>query len=152
MLDFPKGGDLDPVETQEWLDALQAVVAYEGHDRAKFLLGKLGEKARETGVHLPFNANTPYLNTIPPSEEERKPGQEAIEWRIRTIIRWNAMAMVVRANKVTSELGGHIASFASSATSASRFASFSPSASIAFALTSSPSSARSSAAGHEYGN
>jgi len=116
MLDFPKDGDLDPVETQEWLDALQAVVSYEGHDRAKFLLGKLGEKARETGVDLPFNANTPYLNTIPPSEEEIKPGKEAIEWRLRTIIRWNAMAMVVRANKVTSELGGHIASFASSAT------------------------------------
>jgi len=116
MLDFPKDGDLDPVETQEWLDALQAVVSYEGHDRAKFLLGKLGEKARETGVHLPFNANTPYLNTIPPSDEEIKPGKEAIEWRLRTIIRWNAMAMVVRANKLTSELGGHIASFASSAT------------------------------------
>jgi pyruvate dehydrogenase E1 component len=116
MLDFPKDGDIDPVETQEWLDALQSVVSYEGHDRAKFLLEKLGEKARETGVHLPFNANTPYLNTIPPSEEERIPGQAGIEWRIRTIIRWNAMAMVVRANKVTSELGGHIASFASSAT------------------------------------
>ncbi len=116
MLDIPKDGDIDPVETQEWLDSLQAVVSYEGHDRAKFLLEKLGEKARETGVHLPFNANTPYLNTIPPSEEERNPGPAAIEWRIRTIIRWNAMAMVVRANKVTSELGGHIASFASSAT------------------------------------
>ena len=116
MLDFSKDGDLDPVETQEWLDALQSVVSYEGHDRAKFLLEKLGEKAREAGVHMPFNANTPYLNTIPPSEEERNPGQAAIEWRIRTIIRWNAMAMVVRANKVTSELGGHIASFASSAT------------------------------------
>jgi len=116
MLDIPKDGDIDPVETQEWLDSLQAVVSYEGHDRAKFLLEKLGEKARETGVHLPFNANTPYLNTIPPSEEERNPGSAAIEWRIRTIIRWNAMAMVVRANKLTSELGGHIASFASSAT------------------------------------
>ena len=115
MPDFLEGGDIDPIETQEWLDALQSVVSYEGHDRAKFLLEKLGEKARETGVHLPFNANTPYLNTIPPWEEARNPGQAAIEWRIRTLIRWNAMAMVVRANKVTSELGGHIASFASSA-------------------------------------
>ncbi|MCP5365517.1 MAG: pyruvate dehydrogenase (acetyl-transferring), homodimeric type [Hyphomicrobiales bacterium] len=115
MLDFSKDGDIDPVETQEWLEALDSVVSYEGYDRARYLLERLSEKAREAGVGIPFNKNTPYLNTILPSEEERNPGQAAIEWRIRTIIRWNAMAMVVRANRKTTELGGHISSFASSA-------------------------------------
>ncbi len=116
MLDFPKDGDIDPLETREWFDALGSVVANEGPDRAKYLLARLTEQARETGVGLPFNANTPYLNTIPPESEERLPGEPALEWRIRTITRWNAMAMVVRANREASELGGHIASFASSAT------------------------------------
>ncbi len=116
MLDFPKDGDIDPIETEEWLDALQAVVRYEGHDRARFLLERLAEQAREAGVHLPFNANTPYLNTIPPEAEERNPGQAALEWRIRTIIRWNAMAMVVRANRHSDGIGGHISTYASCAT------------------------------------
>ncbi|MCW5699247.1 MAG: pyruvate dehydrogenase (acetyl-transferring), homodimeric type [Rhodospirillales bacterium] len=116
MLDVPKNGDIDPIETQEWLDALRSVVRSDGHDRARFLLERLAEQAREDGVNRPFNANTPYLNTIAPEDEDRNPGPAALEWRIRTIIRWNAMAMVVRANRKTTELGGHIASFASSAT------------------------------------
>ena len=116
MLDIPRDGDIDPIETQEWLDALQSVLQREGPERAQFILGRLAAKAREVGAALPFNANTPYVNTIRPEDEERNPGTPALEWRIRTIIRWNAMAMVVRANKESSELGGHIASFASSAT------------------------------------
>jgi pyruvate dehydrogenase E1 component len=116
MLDVPRDGDVDPIETQEWLESLQSVLEREGPERAQFLLGRLAAKARETGAALPFNANTPYVNTIRPEDEERNPGTPELEWRIRTIIRWNAMAMVVRANKESSELGGHIASFASSAT------------------------------------
>ena len=115
MLDF-RDGDIDPIETREWVDALQSVLDNEGSERLHFLLERLTAKARELGVPLPFNANTPYVNTLSPAQEERNPGVAAIEWRLRTIIRWNAMAMVVRANKITSELGGHIASFASSAT------------------------------------
>jgi len=116
MLDFPREGDIDPGETQEWLEALQSVLSYEGPERVQYLIEQLAEKARETGVGLPFNANTPYVNTILPSEEKQSPGTEELEWRIRTITRWNAMAMVVRANRKTTELGGHIASFASSLT------------------------------------
>ncbi len=116
MLDIPRDGDIDPIETQEWLELLQSVLEREGPERAQFILGRLAAKAREVGAALPFNANTPYVNTIAPADEERIPGVAEIEWRIRTIIRWNAMAMVVRANKGSAELGGHIASFASSAT------------------------------------
>ncbi len=116
MLDFPREGDIDPGETREWLEALQSVLSYEGPERVQYLLEQLALKARETGVGLPFNANTPYVNTILPSEEKQSPGQDELEWRIRTITRWNAMAMVVRANRKTTELGGHIASFASSLT------------------------------------
>jgi pyruvate dehydrogenase E1 component len=108
--------DLDPQETREWLDALDAVLEREGAERTHFLLEQLLDKAYTGGAHMPYSANTPYLNTIPPELEEPAPGDPAIEWRIRSIIRWNAMAMVVRANKITTELGGHIASFASSAT------------------------------------
>ncbi len=116
MLDFPREGDIDPGETQEWLEALQSVLSYEGPERVQYLMERLALKARETGVALPFNANTPYVNTIQPHEEKQSPGQDELEWRIRTITRWNAMAMVVRANRKTTELGGHIASFASSLT------------------------------------
>ena len=115
MLDI-RDGDIDPTETREWVDALQSVLDNEGSERLHFLLERLTAKARELGVPLPFNANTPYVNSILPAQEDRNPGAAAIEWRLRTIIRWNAMAMVVRANKITSELGGHIASFASAAT------------------------------------
>jgi len=108
--------DIDPQETQEWIEALDAVLRHEGTERAHYLLEKLVDKARRGGAYIPFSANTAYLNTIPLSKEERSPGDPAIENRIRSYVRWNAMAMVVRANKTSSELGGHIASFASAAT------------------------------------
>src|SRR5690349_16133995 len=108
--------DADPQETREWLEALESVLEREGPDRAHFLLEKLVDKARSSGAYIPFNANTAYMNTIPLSREERSPGDAELEHKIRSLVRWNAMAMVVRANKESSELGGHIASFASAAT------------------------------------
>ena len=108
--------DIDPLETQEWLDALNAVIENEGVERAHFLLEHLIDDARRNGANLPFTNNTAYLNTIPTHLEQPSPGNRALENRIRSFIRWNAMAMVVRANKESSELGGHIASFASAAT------------------------------------
>ena len=108
--------DLDPEETGEWLDSLEAVIDAEGVDRAHFLLKNLIDKAREKGSYLPYNANTPYVNTIPTDRQPHYPGDREIERRISSIIRWNALAMVVRANKESSELGGHIASFQSAAT------------------------------------
>ncbi len=118
MLDVVKvhDTDIDPSETQEWLEALEGVLLHEGPERAHFLLEYLIENARRSGAYIPYSANTAYLNTIPPAQEERSPGDAAIEWRIRSIVRWNAMAMVVRANRISTELGGHIASFASAAT------------------------------------
>jgi pyruvate dehydrogenase E1 component len=108
--------DNDPQETQEWLDALNAVIENESMERAHFLLEQLIDNARRSGANLPFSNNTAYLNTIPTHLEKAIPGDQTIEHKIRSIIRWNAMAMVVRANKESSELGGHIASFASAAT------------------------------------
>lgn len=108
--------DIDPQETQEWLDALEAVLANEGAERAHFLLEKLIAQARGAGAYLPYSANTAYVNTIPLSKEKHIPGDAGLEERIRSYIRWNAMAMVVQANRVTTELGGHIASYASAAT------------------------------------
>ena len=108
--------DSDPQETREWLDALDAVIAHEGPVRAQFLLEQLVARARNTGAYIPYNANTAYVNTIPADREERSPGDPEMEHRIRSLVRWNAMATVVRANKDSSELGGHIASFASAAT------------------------------------
>ena len=108
--------DIDSQETQEWLEALDSVMAQVGIERAHYLLEQLIAKARKSGAYLPYSANTAYLNTIPPSREERAPGDPGMEWRIRSLIRWNALAMVVRANRFSAELGGHIASFASSAT------------------------------------
>ncbi len=108
--------DIDSIETREWSDALEAVLEREGPERAHFLIESLIEQARRAGTHIPYRANTAYLNTIPAASEKRSPGDISLEWRIRSLIRWNAMAMVVRANRKTSELGGHIASFASSAT------------------------------------
>ncbi len=108
--------DIDPLETQEWLDAINAVIENEGVERAHFLLEQLIDNARRNGANLPFTNNTAYLNTIPTHLEQQSPGNRELENRIRSFIRWNAMAMVVRANKESSELGGHIASFASAAT------------------------------------
>ena len=108
--------DLDPLETAEWRDALDSVLAFEGPERGHFILSQLTEEARRRGAPVPYSANTPYLNTIRPDQEARHPGDRAIERRIRGLIRWNAVATVLRANKVSSELGGHIASFQSAAT------------------------------------
>ena len=108
--------DLDPLETREWLDALTSVLEFEGPERTHFLLDELVIEARRKGTPVPYSANTPYLNTIPPDREARHPGDRAIEQRIRSLIRWNALAIVLRANKESSELGGHIASFQSAAT------------------------------------
>lgn len=107
--------DLDPVETREWLDAVEDVVDRDGNDRAHFLLDRSVAAARARGANLPFSATTAYLNSIPTDQQVPHPGDVQLEWRIRTINRWNAMATVVRRNKVSSEYGGHIASFASSA-------------------------------------
>ena len=112
MQDIP---DTDPQETQEWLEALDGVLKHEGAHRAHFLLEQLVDKARRSGAYIPFSANTAYINTIPPQLEEHSPGDAEIEHRIRSYVRWNAMAMVIRANKHTN-VGGHIASFASAAT------------------------------------
>jgi pyruvate dehydrogenase E1 component len=114
MVDRPADGD--PDETREWLDALDSVLQNEGPERAHFLIEKLIDKARRSGAHLPYKLTTAYLNTIPMHDEEKSPGEPGLEYRIRSIIRWNALAMVVQANRKSSELGGHIASFASAAT------------------------------------
>ncbi|WP_027072146.1 pyruvate dehydrogenase (acetyl-transferring), homodimeric type [Luteimonas sp. J29] len=108
--------DPDPTETREWIESLKAVIDHSGAERAHQLLENMVELARRAGAHLPFSPTTEYINTIPPHLEPRMPGDQTLEWRIRSIIRWNAMAMVVRANRKPGDLGGHIASFASSAT------------------------------------
>jgi pyruvate dehydrogenase E1 component len=108
--------DSDPVGTKEWLDSLDSVLAFEGADRAEYLLGELIAEALRNGAPVPYSANTPYLNTIAPGREEPFPGDLEIERRIRSAVRWNAVATVLRANKESSELGGHIASFQSAAT------------------------------------
>src|SRR6478735_5858658 len=108
--------DVDPAETREWLDSLDGIIEVEGQDRAAFLLDELLDRARRRGTPVPYSAATPYLNTIPPDREAQHPGDRAIEHRIRSAIRWNALAIVLRANKESSELGGHIASFQSAAT------------------------------------
>ena len=108
--------DLDPIETQEWLDALESVLDREGEERAKYLMTRMGELASRTGTQLPYAITTPYRNTIPVTHEARMPGDLFMERRVRSIVRWNALAMVARANKQDSSLGGHISTFASSAT------------------------------------
>ncbi|MFO0879456.1 MAG: pyruvate dehydrogenase (acetyl-transferring), homodimeric type [Gemmataceae bacterium] len=110
------GQDTDGQETQEWLESLEAVLYFSGKDRAEYLLSKLGQKANRSGVHLPWPANTPYINTIAPEDEPAFPGNREYERTIKSIIRWNAMAMVVQANDQDKTIGGHIGTFASSAT------------------------------------
>ncbi len=108
--------DPDPDETREWLEALEAVIEREGPQRAHHLLEALIDKSRRSGAYIPYSPNTAYVNTIPPQAEARLPGDHALEWRIRSLIRWNAIAMVVQANRAHDGVGGHIASFASAAT------------------------------------
>ena len=110
-----KQPDVDPIETQEWIESLEAVLETEGVDRAHYLLESLIEKARRNGAHLPFESTTAYINTIPAGQEPTMPGDQTIENTIRNAIRWNALMMVLRASKKGLELGGHISSFASSA-------------------------------------
>ena len=107
--------DTDQLETQEWLDALASVLENEGPERAHFLMEQMIDNLRRSGVNLPHSSNTAYVNTIPTHLQAAIPGDAAMEKRIRSLIRWNAAAMVVRANRKASELGGHIASFASAA-------------------------------------
>jgi pyruvate dehydrogenase E1 component len=107
--------DTDPQETREWLESLDAVVSAHGQTRARFLMSKLLERARELQVGTPATVSTPYVNTIPPEEQAWFPGDEYLERRIRAYIRWNAAVMVVKANKHAEGIGGHLATFASSA-------------------------------------
>ncbi len=107
--------DHDPAETQEWIDALRSVVQHAGPERARYLLTRVRDEALATGTMPPFLATTPYRNTIAPHEEAKSPGNRELEHKIRSAIRWNAVAIILRANKESSELGGHIASFQSSA-------------------------------------
>ena len=111
-----KHKDTDPQETQEWLESIDDALEEHGFDRARFLLEKLIKHAQAKGARLPFNTNTPFVNTILPSEQPEYPGDRQLERRIKSIIRWNAMAMVVRANTKTPGIGGHISTYASSAT------------------------------------
>ncbi len=116
MTDLPKLDDLDPTETREWLEAIDSVLKTGGPSRAHFLLEKLIDYTRRSGAYLPFKPNTAYVNTISPGQEQEYPGNRELERRIEAYIRWNAMAMVVQANRLSSEYGGHISTYASSAT------------------------------------
>lgn len=108
--------DTDPAETEEWMGSLDYVLKSKGSERVKYLLKSLDTRARQEGVDVPLEVNTPYINTIPPHKQPAYPGNREIERRIKSVIRWNAMAMVTRANKKNDGLGGHISTFASSAT------------------------------------
>ncbi len=108
--------DIDPTETREWLESIDSVMRAQGPERAHFLLEKLVDFTRRSGAYLPFKPNTAYLNTISKAQEPEYPGDRALERRNEALIRWNAMAMVVQANRANSEYGGHIASYASAAT------------------------------------
>ena len=111
-----KEGDIDQLETNEWLESLSAVIEKDGNERAHYLIKELINKAYIEGANIPYTQNTPYINTIPVNDEKKSNGDQNIERRIRSLIRWNAAAMVVRANKKFPELGGHIGTFASAAT------------------------------------
>ncbi|MCW4149543.1 pyruvate dehydrogenase (acetyl-transferring), homodimeric type [Halomonas sp. 18H] len=108
--------DLDPVETQEWLDSLESVLDREGEDRARYLMTRLADRYRRDGMQVPFSVTTPHRNTIPVHREAPMPGDMFMERRIRSLVRWNMAAMVTRANKANKGIGGHLASFMSSAT------------------------------------
>ncbi len=116
MTDIPKLEDLDPVETQEWLESIDSVLKTHGAERAHFLLERLIDYTRRSGAYLPFKPNTAYVNSIPTGREPEYPGNRALERRIEAYFRWNAMAMVVQANRMSTEYGGHLSSYASSAT------------------------------------
>jgi len=116
MSNFSRFDDIDPTETREWLESIDSVLAQHGPDRAHFLLNQMIDFARRSGAYLPYSATTAYLNTISTGRQPEYPGDRSIERRIEAYIRWNAMAMVVHANRQSTEYGGHISSYASSAT------------------------------------
>ncbi len=116
MSDFNRFDDIDPTETREWLESIDSVLESHGTERAHFLLNQMIDFARRSGAYLPYTPNTAYLNTIATAHQPEYPGDRSIERRIEAYIRWNAMAMVVQANRKSSEYGGHISSYASSAT------------------------------------
>ena len=115
-IELTNKADIDPAETKEWLESLTAVLNNDGKERAQFLIKQLIEHSYKEGSDLVLSRNTPYINTIPPDEEVKSSGDQNLERKIRSLIRWNAAAMVVRANKKNPELGGHIGTFASAAT------------------------------------
>jgi pyruvate dehydrogenase E1 component len=116
MFEASKIEDADPDETREWLESIDSVLRVHGAERAHYLLERLIDYTRRSGAYLPFRPNTAYVNTISTNQEQEYPGDRALEKRIKAYIRWNAMAMVVQANRQSSEYGGHIASYASAAT------------------------------------
>ncbi len=115
--------DVDAVETSEWLEALDAVVEHDGPHRAGELLTRVIERAQHAGTGMIASLNTPYVNTIAVEREAQLPGDPALERRLRSIVRWNSIAIVVRANKESSELGGHIATYQSLVRRCTRLAS-----------------------------
>ncbi|MEM9321802.1 MAG: pyruvate dehydrogenase (acetyl-transferring), homodimeric type [Pseudomonadota bacterium] len=116
MAEHSRFDDADPIETREWLESIDSVLKTEGPERAHVLLDKMIDFARRSGAYLPYSPNTAYLNTISVGQQPEYPGDRSIERRLESYLRWNAMAMVVQANRENSEYGGHIASYASSAT------------------------------------
>src|ERR1051325_6693323 len=108
--------DFGEIERREWLDSLDYVIRHGGPERANDLLTALQNRAQQAGIRIPFTANTPYINTIPADRQPVYPGSREIERRIRTLVRWNALAMVVRANREEAGIGGHISTYASAAT------------------------------------
>ena len=116
MSSFNPFDDIDPTETREWLESIDSVLSQHGPQRAHFLLNRMIDFARRSGAYLPYSPNTAYLNTIAAGRQPEYPGDRTLERRIESFLRWNAMAMVVRANRISTEYGGHISSYASSAT------------------------------------
>lgn len=114
--DYKKSPEIDEVETREWLYSLDYVFEHGGPERVKELLQQLQIRAHKAGVQIPFTANTPHINTIPREKQPPFPGNREIERRIKSLLRWNAMAMVVKANKLEAGIGGHISTYASAAT------------------------------------
>ena len=108
--------DIDPQETKEWLESIEDALENHGYERTRHLLETLIRFSQKKGARLPFNTNTPFLNTILPGQQPKYPGDRTIERAVKSIVRWNAMAMVVKANKETPGIGGHISTYASAAT------------------------------------
>jgi pyruvate dehydrogenase E1 component len=116
MSSFNPFDDVDPIETGEWVESIDSVLSVHGPERAHFLLNRMIDHARRSGAYLPYTPNTAYLNTIGTAHQPEYPGDRSLERRIEAYLRWNAMAMVVNANRISTEYGGHISSYASSAT------------------------------------